>query len=381
MRSAAAGPSTSATATARFERDDRRRRHREQLIVERDDLAPVGGAGRRRVGVHRVDRRLDLVRPGTIAAQAVADDALALGDQRPIPRAAVLIAQPDEQTVGIDAGGAAGVDQQHQRQQAEDLLFVGQERGQHTPEPDRLGAQIVADQTLAARCRVAFVEDQVDDGQHRAQTLWQLALFRHAVGDAGVADLGLGADDPLRHRRLGHQEGARDLRRREAAEQPQRQRHLRARRERRVTAGEDQAQPIVVHGVVLPTGGLDRLVAGMEQGRLRVPVGARRLAAEAIDGAVAGGGDDPPRRAGRQPRLRPARGRRRERVLDGVLGHADVAEDAGQHGHRAAVLLAEHPFDVPRGRWIGAAAPRPPARRSLTDRAPRASAAPRPPAG
>ena len=96
-------------------------------------------SGRRRVGVDGVDRRLDLVRPGTIAAQAVADDALAFREQRPIPRAAVLIAEADEQAVGVDARGAAGVNQQHQRQQPEGLVLAGQEPGQHAPEADRFG--------------------------------------------------------------------------------------------------------------------------------------------------------------------------------------------------------------------------------------------------
>ena len=65
-----------------------------------------------------------------------------------------------------------------------------------------------------------------------------------------------------------------------------------------------------------------------------------------------------------------------ERVLDGVLGHADVAEDAGEHGDRAAVFLPEHPLDLvaaglgasagrqacrSRTVFLGSAAPRPPA--------------------
>ena len=44
--------------------------HREQLVVERHDLSPV----RRRVGVHGVDGRQDLVRTGPAPAQAATDD-------------------------------------------------------------------------------------------------------------------------------------------------------------------------------------------------------------------------------------------------------------------------------------------------------------------
>ena len=50
------------------EGDDRAGRAREQLIVKLQDLRPVGGGGDGRVAVDGVDRRLDLVRAGLIAA-------------------------------------------------------------------------------------------------------------------------------------------------------------------------------------------------------------------------------------------------------------------------------------------------------------------------
>src|SRR3712207_6860444 len=49
----------------------------------------------------------------------------------------------------------------------------------------------------------------------------ELARVGDAVGDRRGADLALRADQPLRHRRLGDEEGARGLRRGEAAEQPE----------------------------------------------------------------------------------------------------------------------------------------------------------------
>ena len=108
-----------------------------------------------------------------------------------------------------------------------------------------------------------------------------------------------------------------------------------------MTAGEDQAQPIVVHGALL-----DRLVAGVEQRRLRVAIAARRLAAQPIDRAVARGGDDPAGGAGRKPACRPVLQGRGKRVLDGVLRDVDVAEHAHQHRHRAAVFLGEDTLDL-----------------------------------
>jgi hypothetical protein len=108
-----------------------------------------------------------------------------------------------------------------------------------------------------------------------------------------------------------------------------------------VAAGEDQAQAVVGHGALL-----GRLVAGVQQRGLGVPVGAGRLPPEAVDRPVAGGGDDPSRRARRQPAGRPPLERRGERVLDRLLGDLDVTEDADQDGHRAAVLLAEDTLDL-----------------------------------
>src|SRR5919109_990556 len=126
--------------------------------------------------------------------------------------------------------------------------------------------------------------------------------------------------------------------------------------ERRVAAGEDQAQPVVAHRALL--GGF-ALVA-MEQGGLGVPVLAGRLPAEAVDRPVAGGGDDPPGGAGRQPCRRPPLHRRGEGVLDRLLGDVDVAEDADQDRDRAAVLLAEHPLDLRGGQRRHGGGPSPP---------------------
>ena len=69
------------------ERDHRRRREGEQVVVEGDDLAPVG----RRLAVHRLDRGLHLVRTGVAAAQAAPDEVAALLGEVVVPPAAVLV--------------------------------------------------------------------------------------------------------------------------------------------------------------------------------------------------------------------------------------------------------------------------------------------------
>jgi len=106
-----------------------------------------------------------------------------------------------------------------------------------------------------------------------------------------------------------------------------------------VAAGEQQPQLVVAHGAHL-----QGLVRGREQRGHGVPLLARRLTAEAVDGAAAGGRDDPAARVGRRdvPRL----DRDDERVLDRVLGQTDVAEQADQRRNGAAVLGAEDRRDV-----------------------------------
>ena len=163
---------------------------------------------------------------------------------------------------------------------------------------------------------------------------------RHAEGDRRVADLPLRAHEPLRHRRLGDEEGARDLVGLEAAERPQGQREASLERERRVAAREDQAQPLVgnrrlvVH-VLVPALRL-RQLESRQQLRLALQVA---LAADAIDRAVAGGGDDPRAGIARDAVARPALDRGGEGVLHRVLGEVEITEDAGEDRERAPVLV------------------------------------------
>src|SRR4029077_14056919 len=74
-----------------IERHYRCRRPREQLVIEGKDLCPFRLLGARGVGVDGIDRGLNLVRAGLIAAQARAYEVMALGDQPLIPERPVLI--------------------------------------------------------------------------------------------------------------------------------------------------------------------------------------------------------------------------------------------------------------------------------------------------
>ena len=274
------------------------------------------------------DRRLQDVRPAPAERQGALEPRSSRSDLLGVPERPVLIGEEDDAAVG-EACLAAGVVHQHQRQQPVHLRLVGHQLCERVPEPDRLGGEVDA-------AAVALVEDQVDDGEDRGQALGEQMIRRDAEGDAGGLDLPLRPQQPLRHRLVGHEERAGDLLGLQPAQRSQRQRHLRLELERGVAAREEELQPLVrdrrlVHGLL-------RRLGHVEQARLRRE---RAVAADAVDRAVAGGGHEPRTRIGGRPVAGPALGRDRERLLSGVLGEVEVAEEADQACEHAAPLVAE----------------------------------------
>src|SRR5450756_305419 len=81
---------------ATVEGHDGRWGHRDQLVVEREDLPPVCFGGRGGIAVHGVDRGLKLIGPGAVAAQAGPHEVLALDDHGVVPSAAVLVVLADQ---------------------------------------------------------------------------------------------------------------------------------------------------------------------------------------------------------------------------------------------------------------------------------------------
>ena len=221
----------------------------------------------------------------------------------------------------------------------EHLRLVGHEARDERGEPLGVAGQLAALGDLAGRGEVALVEDQVEDAEHLAQARRQLGGIGHAVGDAGVADLPLGADEALRDRRLGHQEGAGHGRRLDPADRPQRERDLRLAAQRRMAAGEQQRQAII--GLHRSTG----LDAGVEcgglAGQLLHPLAIAGLAAQPIDGLASRGGHQPGARVARDavdgPVLEGAHGG----VLHELLGEVPVAEDAHERSGQAPALVAQ----------------------------------------
>jgi hypothetical protein len=69
------------------------------------------------------------------------------------------------------------------------------------------------------------------------------------------------------------------------------------------------------------------------------------LAADPIDGAVTGSDGEPRARVGGRALARPSLGRGGERLLDGLLGEVEVAEEADQRGEDPPPFVAKDPIE------------------------------------
>ena len=263
----------------------------------------------------------------------------------PVPLPAILLVEEHELPARTGAGVAPRVLEEHEREQAGDLRLVRHQRAEDACQPDRLGAELPPHERLARGRRVALVEDEIQRGEHGAEPVRQLVVGRHDVRDARVADLPLGAHQPLLHRRLRREEGVRDLRRAQAAEGSERERDPRLGRERRMTAGEDQAQPVVRDGAVVHLVHLVLLVRRRERLELLHLVLEPASPAEAVDRLVPRGGRDPRGRVARQATARPDLEGDEEGVLHRLLGEVEVAEHADERRDRPSRLVSEQAVD------------------------------------
>ena len=130
----------------------------DQVVVPGEDLRPIGRRRRRRVGVERGDRGLDLVAPRAFLGERALQDGDALGDLDAVPQRAILLVERDEPPGVVGARREPGVLEQHQREQAT-RLGLGRGEGELAGEPDGLAGQVVA-------AAVTGVIDERQDAQH-----------------------------------------------------------------------------------------------------------------------------------------------------------------------------------------------------------------------
>ena len=221
----------------------------------------------------------------------------------------------------------------HEREEGEDLGFLGQHAGDEPAEPLGVGAEIAAGGKIGPAAEIALVEDDVEGGEYLGKPVRQLVGTRDPVGDARIDDLSLGAHDPLRHCCLGDQERVRDLARGHAHDRPKRQRNLGVPGQRRVAAREDEAEPII--GITAHV----RRPAVSQQLQLR-PVG--RVPPQPVDRPPPCRLEEPGSGALGNAVEWPALEGDHHRVLHEVLGQIEVTSDAHQRSADDTHLGAEH---------------------------------------
>ena len=286
-----------------------------------------------------VDRGEYLIAAGSVDREALADQVVALGDQPAVPAGVILLAERDQLPIP-HAGLTPGLGEQQQPEQTGHLRLLGEQLAEDPCQPDGLAGELGAHRVAVAGGEVALVEDEEQYRQHAAEPLGEVGGLGYPVGHLRRRDLLLRPSDPLRHRGLGHEERLRDLSHGQLTEEAERQRDPRLRCERRVAAGEQQPQSVVLDW----SGVLVGRVVVVHEGRL-VLRAALLLAADPVDRAVARGGGEPAAGVGRYAELRPLLQRGHERLTRRLLRDVDVTEAADERGDQSAVLLAENPLD------------------------------------
>jgi hypothetical protein len=88
-----------------------------------------------------------------------------------VPLPPILVGQQHQFAAGGGPGPPPRLDQKHEGKEAHDLRFVGHELGQQPAQADCLGAEVLTGEPVADAGGVAFVEDEVNDSQHRPEPI------------------------------------------------------------------------------------------------------------------------------------------------------------------------------------------------------------------
>jgi hypothetical protein len=124
-----------------------------------------------------------------------------------------------------------------------------------------------------------------------------------------------------------------------------------------MAAGEEQLEALIGND-----GLLHLVLSGLRHLEQPGLLGERAVAANPVDRAVAGRGHQPATRVVRCAIARPALGGDRERVLSGLLGEVEVAEEADQVGEDTPPLVAEDLLEDRYDSFSGRTSTAPPSR-------------------
>src|ERR1700674_4528315 len=167
-----------------------------------------------------------------------------------VPLSTVLVEQQDWLTRRVHARSRARRLDLHERDQAVNLRLLRSELGQDTPETKSVLAEGRSHPVATGGRRVSFVEDEVDDLEHRGQTGGELTAAGDLERDVRLRQSPLGPDDSLGDGRLRDEECTRDLLGRQASKQSERERNARLGRKNRMAGYKHEAQEVVADVIV-----------------------------------------------------------------------------------------------------------------------------------
>ena len=316
----------------------------QEEVVERDDALPPGVLRTRSGGVLGRDPRLQDVGRGErrhrSGQRRVGEQARRLGDLVVVPAGAVLVGEQHQPAV-VDPGVAAGVLEQHQGQQGEEGRLVGAQTEDDADQPDGLAGEVRPEQVRTGAGGVPGREGEVRDLRDGVETLREDGGVGHGERDAGPHDPLLGAGDPGRHGRLGHEEQPCHVCGRDAEHQPEAERGRRLRGERRVRAHQHQPQHVVLDD---PAGVGHRHTTLATPDRIglqeRQLAPGHLLGAEPVEHPPPGGGHQPAGGVVGRPGGRPGPLGGLHGIAERVLDEVEAAELREEQGHQPAPLLA-----------------------------------------
>jgi len=215
-------------------------------------------------------------------------------------------------------------------------------------QPHRFRAQVFAQQLVAGRSLVAFVEQKVDRSEHAIEAFVKLRPARDLERDSRLANPLLRPRQLLLDRRLAAEKGPRDLARAESAQHLQREHDLRVSGERRMAAHEQQPQRVVANlrGTIARRRQIRKPLLDVHDHagllRARHPAVPHRVARQ-IHGHLR----DPRRRVRRNSPDRPGAHRPQQRFLRHVLRQREIFDPkpADQCAVQPARFVAEEMLD------------------------------------
>src|SRR5262249_45901829 len=178
--------------------DNRRWSKRCKLRVERGDLRPIGFFRRMSAGVAGNDGSLQNVGTRYSSLPGAIKRGEAPANQELIPERAVLIEQKNWLPFGRRPRRETRRLNFHERDKPMNFGFFGREFGEHAPEAQSVIAEVGPHPIASRSCRVAFVENQVDDFENRRKARGPFFFFGHFERDFCIGERTFGADNALR---------------------------------------------------------------------------------------------------------------------------------------------------------------------------------------